>query len=134
LFFVFWDKIWVGNQLKCAILMLFKTFSDYIFSCRIFQRTWRRVTHPLAEFLCKLALSKGKITVFFLLKGLEKVIHYQQVRIWKEENKSRTSNLLLSLNCTKPKNLTLRWQMNKEISEVFSNYLKSQKDCTFSTA
>jgi hypothetical protein len=30
--------------------------------------------------------SKSKITVFFLLKGLEKVIHYQQVRIWKEEN------------------------------------------------
>lgn len=43
--------------------------------------------HPLASFLCKLALSKGKITIFFLLQGLEKLISYQQVIQWmKQEN------------------------------------------------
>lgn len=43
--------------------------------------------HPLASFLCKLALSKGKITVFFLLQGLEKLIGYQEVIQWmKQEN------------------------------------------------
>lgn len=42
--------------------------------------------HPLALFLCKLAKSKGIITVFFLLEGLEKLIHFQEVQRWKEEN------------------------------------------------
>lgn len=41
--------------------------------------------HPLATFLCQLALSKGKITPFFLLKGLEKLVHFQQVRQWMKE-------------------------------------------------
>ncbi len=45
------------------------------------------IKHPLARFLCKLALSKGKITLFFLLQGIEKVAHYQQVAAWmKQEN------------------------------------------------
>lgn len=43
-------------------------------------------THPLALFLCKLALSKGKITTHFLLLGLQKVINYQEVLDWMEEN------------------------------------------------
>lgn len=43
-------------------------------------------THPLAEFLCKLALSKGKITIHFLLEGLQKVVHHQEVSIWMQEN------------------------------------------------
>lgn len=42
--------------------------------------------HPLAEFLCRLAQSKGKISVFFLLQGLSKLVHFQEVQIWKEEN------------------------------------------------
>jgi Transposase DDE domain len=42
--------------------------------------------HPAAQMLCKLALSKGKITLFFLLKGLEKLANYQEVSIWIEEN------------------------------------------------
>lgn len=43
--------------------------------------------HPFASFLCKLALSKGKITIFFLLQGLEKMIAYQEVTQWmKQEN------------------------------------------------
>lgn len=41
--------------------------------------------HPLAEFICSLASSKGKITIFYLLKGIEKMIHFQQVSIWMKE-------------------------------------------------
>lgn len=41
--------------------------------------------HPLATFLCQLAHSKGKITPFFLLKGLERLIHFQQVAKWMKE-------------------------------------------------
>lgn len=41
--------------------------------------------HPLAKFLCQLALSKGKITPFFLLKGLERLVHFQQVSQWMKE-------------------------------------------------
>ena len=41
--------------------------------------------HPLAVFLCQLALSKGKITPFFLLKGLERLVHFQQVAQWMKE-------------------------------------------------
>jgi len=43
-------------------------------------------THPLAIFLCQLALSKGKVTIFFLLKGLEKLANFQEVSIWMKEN------------------------------------------------
>jgi hypothetical protein len=41
--------------------------------------------HPLAAFLCQLAHSKGKTTPFFLLKGLERLVHYQQVAQWMKE-------------------------------------------------
>lgn len=41
--------------------------------------------HPLANFLCKLALSKGKVTLFFLLQGIEKLAQYQEVRNWMEK-------------------------------------------------
>jgi hypothetical protein len=41
--------------------------------------------HPLSTFLCQLALSKGKITPFFLLKGLERLVHFQQVAQWMKE-------------------------------------------------
>lgn len=43
-------------------------------------------THPLALFLCQLANSKGKITIFFLLEGLTKLAHFQEVQQWKQEN------------------------------------------------
>lgn len=42
--------------------------------------------HPTAKMLCKLALSKGKVTIFFLLKGLEKLANFQEVSIWMKEN------------------------------------------------
>jgi hypothetical protein len=42
--------------------------------------------HPLAEFLCRLAGSKGKISIFFLLEGLTKLVHFQEVQRWKVEN------------------------------------------------
>ena len=41
--------------------------------------------HPMSEFICKLALSKGKITMFFLLKGIEKLVAQQEVKKWMEE-------------------------------------------------
>jgi Transposase DDE domain len=41
--------------------------------------------HPLANFLCKLALSKGKTTLFFILQGIEKLAQYQEVRHWMEK-------------------------------------------------
>jgi len=43
-------------------------------------------THPLALLLCQLALSKGKVTLFFLLKGLEKLANFQEVSLWMKEN------------------------------------------------
>jgi len=42
-------------------------------------------SHPLTNFLCKLALSKGKITLFFILQGLEKLAQYQEVVKWMEK-------------------------------------------------
>ncbi|MDX2305001.1 MAG: hypothetical protein NW226_19475, partial [Microscillaceae bacterium] len=46
--------------------------------------------HPLAEFICRLALSKGKVTAFFLLEGLEKLIAFQEVALqMKEHNISK---------------------------------------------
>lgn len=43
--------------------------------------------HELAQFLCKIAYSKGKITAFFLLKGLEKLANFNEVKQWmKKEN------------------------------------------------
>ncbi len=42
--------------------------------------------HPTAKMLCKLALSKGKVTLFFLLKGLEKLANFQEVTSWMKEN------------------------------------------------
>ncbi len=43
--------------------------------------------HPLATFLCKLALSKGKVTIFYLLEGIEKLVIFQEVsRKMKENN------------------------------------------------
>lgn len=43
--------------------------------------------HELAQFLCKIAYSKGKITPFFLLKGLEKIANFNEVKQWmKNEN------------------------------------------------
>lgn len=42
-------------------------------------------TDPLAIRLCQLAHSKGKITLHFLLKGLEKLVHYEEVSRWMNE-------------------------------------------------
>ena len=41
--------------------------------------------HPLCAFICSLALSKGKITIHFLLEGIKKIIHYQEVTKWMAE-------------------------------------------------
>jgi hypothetical protein len=43
--------------------------------------------HELAQFLCKIAYSKGKITPFFLLKGLEKIANFNEVKQWMENEK-----------------------------------------------
>ena len=42
--------------------------------------------HPLTLFLCGLARSKGKTTLFFILEGLAKLAAFQEVKRWKEEN------------------------------------------------
>lgn len=42
--------------------------------------------HPMAIFLCQLASSKGKITMHYLLKGLHKIVNYQEVDLWMKEN------------------------------------------------
>jgi hypothetical protein len=41
--------------------------------------------HPLASFICKLAHSKGKVTLFFLLEGIKQLVAHQQVKIWMEQ-------------------------------------------------
>jgi hypothetical protein len=41
--------------------------------------------HPLAQNLCELAHSKGKVTIHFLLKGLERLVHFQEVTQWMEQ-------------------------------------------------
>lgn len=41
--------------------------------------------HPLCAYICSLALSKGKITIHFLLEGIKKIVHYQEVAQWMEE-------------------------------------------------
>jgi hypothetical protein len=41
--------------------------------------------HPLAQNLCELAHSKGKVTIHFLLKGLERLVHFQEVTLWMEQ-------------------------------------------------
>jgi hypothetical protein len=41
--------------------------------------------HPLALFLCNIAYSKGKITAFFLLKGLQKIAIFNEVKQWMNE-------------------------------------------------
>lgn len=59
------------------------------------------IKHPLACFICKLAFSKGKVTVFFLLEGIQRLIAHQQVQIWiKEENISQEDieQILLEFN------------------------------------
>jgi hypothetical protein len=42
--------------------------------------------HPLSLNLCHLALSKGKVTIHFLLKGIEKLVHFQEVEQWISDN------------------------------------------------
>jgi hypothetical protein len=49
--------------------------------------------HPLALFLCNLALSKGKITLFYLLDGLTKAANFLEVSIWMRENDITEDNL-----------------------------------------
>jgi hypothetical protein len=46
--------------------------------------------HPLAQNLCELAHSKGVVTIHFLLQGLERLVHFQEVTQWmQEENISK---------------------------------------------
>ena len=42
-------------------------------------------SHPIVLHLCKLARSKGKISLHFMLKGLEKLAHFEEVRTWMNE-------------------------------------------------
>lgn len=42
--------------------------------------------HPMAKFIVDLALSKGKITTFFLLKGIEKLVNFVQVKAMIDQN------------------------------------------------
>jgi hypothetical protein len=50
-------------------------------------------SHPLAIHLCKLARSKGKITLHFLLKGLEMLTNFQQVSFWMKQNDIQKENI-----------------------------------------
>jgi hypothetical protein len=46
--------------------------------------------NPLAQNLCELGHSKGVVTIHFLLKGLERLIHFQEVTQWmQQENISK---------------------------------------------
>jgi Transposase DDE domain len=54
--------------------------------------------HPLALFLCQLANSKGKITLFFLLEGLRLLINFQEVQKWKQENNISDDNINEMIN------------------------------------
>ncbi len=40
----------------------------------------------MAKFIVDLAFSKGKITTFFLLKGIEKLVNFIQVKAIIEQN------------------------------------------------
>lgn len=42
--------------------------------------------HPIAQFIAALALSKGKVTSFFLLKGLEKIVNFLEVKQMIDQN------------------------------------------------
>jgi hypothetical protein len=42
--------------------------------------------HPMAKFITDLAFSKGKITTFFLLKGIEKLVNFVQVKAIIDQN------------------------------------------------
>ena len=42
--------------------------------------------HPIAQYLAQLALSKGKVTSFFLLKGLEKIANFIEVKQLIDQN------------------------------------------------
>lgn len=42
-------------------------------------------SHPIVIHLCELALSKGKVSLHFILKGLEKLAHFEEVRAWMYE-------------------------------------------------
>jgi hypothetical protein len=42
--------------------------------------------HPLAIHLCHLAKSKGKVSLHFLLNGLELLVNFQQVSFWMKQN------------------------------------------------
>lgn len=42
--------------------------------------------HPMSIHLCQLAKSKGKVSLHFLLKGLEILINFQQVSLWMKQN------------------------------------------------
>ena len=58
-------------------------------------------THPLATFLCQIARSKEKITLFYLLQGLEKLVHFQQISRLMEENnitKEKIDDLIKQYN------------------------------------
>jgi hypothetical protein len=42
--------------------------------------------HPIAKFIAQIALSKGKVTQYFLLKGLEKIANFLEVKAMIDQN------------------------------------------------
>ena len=42
--------------------------------------------HPTTQTLAQLAQAKGKITLYYLMKGLKKLAHFQEVRKWMNQN------------------------------------------------
>ncbi len=61
--------------------------------------------HPIALKLCKLAKSKGKITIHFLLSGLKMLVNFQEVNIWMQQNdisKEQINEILAIINADNP--------------------------------
>jgi hypothetical protein len=58
------------------------------------------IDDPIAIQICKLARSKGKVTLYFILKGIEKIAHFQEVANWiKRENITQEQiNQILAMN------------------------------------
>jgi hypothetical protein len=60
------------------------------------------IEEPIAIQICKLARSKGKVTLHFILKGMEKIAHFQEVANWikKEAITQEQINEILAMTKT----------------------------------
>lgn len=59
--------------------------------------------HKMSLFLCELAKSKGKITLFYLLEGLAKLVGFQEVLVWKTENNISDEDIAQMIQLLQPK-------------------------------